>query len=416
MYLTIRQQTGKFSKRDYRILRKLSHAAKNLTNEAIYNVRQHFFKTRQYLSYNENYKLLRSNSNYKKLNANMAQQIIREVDGMFQSFFALLQKKKEDKNFSVKTRFPGYLPKDGFATLIIGLVRLKRNTFTLPYSKTFGKTHEAVKITIPPTLKSRQVKEIRIIPKYNARFFEIQYIYEVAEEQRELTPTKALAIDLGITNLASCVTTEGKAFILDGRKLKAINQWYNKENARLQSIKDKQHYGAQMTIRQRKLAMKRNNRVNDYISKVARYIINYCLREQIGVVVCGYNADFQRGANLGEVTNQNFVNISFGKLQDKLRYLCRLYGIKYVEQEESYTSKASFWDMDELPVYSTVDAREYKFSGRRVYRGLYRRADGYEMNADLNGALNILRKSRVVSLETLYSRGAVDTPVRIRVA
>ena len=292
MYLTIRQQTEKLSQQNYRILRKLS------------------------LSYNENYKLLKSSQNYKILKANMAQQIIREVDGMFQSFFALLQKKKEDNNFSVKVRLPGYLPKNGFTTLIISIVRLKGNIFTMPYSRTLGKTHKAVTITIPPILQSRKVKEIRIIPKDNARFFEIQYIYEVAEEQRELDTTKALAIDLGINNLATCVTTN----------------------------------------RQRRLARNRNNRVNDYLSKATKYIINYCLREQISVIVCGHNADFQFGANLERITNQNFMNIPFGKLRNKLQYLCKLYGIRFVEQEESHTSKASFGDMDELPVYTAGNA------------------------------------------------------------
>ena len=118
---------------------------------------------------------------------------------------------------------------------------------------------------------------------------------------------------------------------------------------------------------------------------------------------------------MGRVTNQQFVNIPFGKLRQKLKYLCELYGIEYREQEESYTSKASFWDKDEMPIYNADNPQKYEFSGSRIRRGLYRTSTGFEFNADVNGALNILRKSNVVSLLWLYSRGGVDTPARIRV-
>ena len=140
------------------------------------------------------------------------------------------------------------------------------------------------------------------------------------------------------------------------------------------------------------------------------------MSKEIGTPVCGYNVTFQRNSNLGAVTNQNFVNIPFGKLRDKLQYLCKLYGIKYVEQEESYTSKASFFDKDEIPVYNDDNPKQYTFSGKRIHRGMYKTASGYTFNADVNGAANILRKSKVVSLEGLYCRGELDTPVRIRIA
>ncbi|MBQ7705048.1 MAG: transposase [Selenomonadaceae bacterium] len=416
MYLTVKQQVKQLSKEDYRNIKRLSHIAKNLANEAIYNVRQYFFQEGKYLNYQKNYVLLKESPNYKALNSNMAQQTMKEIDGMFQSFFALLELAKKGKYSFKAVKLPKYLPKDGFTTLIIGFVRLKGNQLTIPYSQSYGKEHKKVTINIPPILEGKKVKEIKIIPKSKARFFEFQYSYEVAEEQRNLDEQKALSIDFGIDNLATCATSTGQAFIIDGRRLKSINQWYNKENSRLQSIKDKQKFGKKCTNRQNELAHKRNNRVNDYMSKTARKIINCCLAKNIGVLVCGYNVTFQRESNLGKVTNQNFVNIPFGKLRDKLQYLCKLYGIKYIEQEESYTSKASFWDKDEIPVYNEDNPKQYIFSGKRICRGMYRTASGYKFNADVNGALNILRKSKVVSLEGLYCRGELDTPVRIRVA
>ncbi|HCA56257.1 MAG TPA: transposase, partial [Ruminococcaceae bacterium] len=234
--------------------------------------------------------------------------------------------------------------------------------------------------------------------------------------QRNLNKNNALALDLGVNNFVTAVSSEGKSFIIDGRKLKSVNQWFNKENARLQSIKDRQGDKRRTTNRQKILADKRNRQVNDYMSKTARKIIDYCISHDIGTLVIGYNETFQRDSDMNKRNNQNFVNIPYGKLRSKLEYLCELNGIVFVKQEESYTSKASFWDNDAIPVYNADNPKSYHFSGKRVQRGLYRTADGTLFNADVNGALNIMKKSSVVDLTVLYSSGEVDTPVRIRVA
>ena len=417
MYLTVKQQVKHLSKSDYMILKELSHVAKNLANEAIYNIRQYYFTEGEYLSYEKNYALLKDSCNYKLLNSNMAQQILKEVDGSFKSFFGLLKLAKKGRYNYMDIRLPGYLPKDGYATLVIGFVRLKGNKLILPYSNAFRKDHEPVTITIPPVLLNKKVKEIRIIPRSNARFFEIQYTYEADCIQRNLNQNKALALDLGVNNLVTAVSSEGKSFIIDGKRLKSINQWYNKENARLQSVKDRQGLDCRhMTNRQKALLRNRNNRVNDYISKTARMIVDYCIMNDIGILVVGYNETFQKYCDLGKSNNQNFLNIPYGRLREKLAYLCELNGILFVKQEESYTSKASFFDRDEIPVYNCDNPQTYVFSGKRIHRGLYVTSGGMIINADVNGSLNILRKSNVVDLTVLYARGGVDTPVRIRVA
>ena len=413
MYLTLKQQVKHLSKKEFRNLKYLCHIAKNLKNQAIYNVRQHYFKNKKYLSYNENYKMLKNSENYKKLNSNMAQQILKEVDESFKSFFALLKLAKNGQ-YNSKIKLPNYLDKDGFTTLIIGFVRLKDDMLIVPYSNSFKKTHQEVKVKLPSVLKDKKIKEIRIIPKQHSRYFEIQYIYKVEEVQRELNKENVLGIDLGIDNLCTCVTNAGASFIIDGRKLKSINQYYNKINAKLQSIKDKQKI-ERTTLRQKRITRKRNNRINDYLSKAARTIVNYCLNNDIGKLVLGYNEDFQRNSNIGSINNQNFVNIPYGKLRDKLIYLCKLYGIEFKLQEESYTSKASFFDGDEIPIYDKENLQEYVFSGKRIKRGLYQTSTGKLINADCNGALNILRKSKVVDLSVLYNRGELNTPKRIRV-
>ena len=416
MYLTVKQQVKHLSKEDYMTIKKLCHTAKNLFNEAIYNVRQYYFTEGEFLKYEKNYTLLKNSPNYKALNSNMAQQILKEVDGAFKSFFGLLKLVKQKKYAFKNCKLPYYLPKDGYTTLVIGFVRLNGNQLILPFSNSFKKTHKSVEITIPPILLDKTIKEIRIIPKANARFFEIQYIYEAECIQRNLNTNNALALDLGINNLVTAVSNVGKSFIIDGKRLKSINQWFNKENARLQSIKDKQHFGRKPTNRQKAVARNRNNKVNDYMNKTVRRVIDYCIINNIGTLVVGYNETFQHNSHIGKQNNQNFVNIPYGQLRNKLEYLCMLNDIVFIKQEESYTSKASFWDKDNIPVYNADNPKEYPFSGRRLHRGLYKTASSKIINADVNGALNIMRKSRVVDINILYSRGEVDTPIRIRIA
>jgi len=350
VYLTVRQQ-ARLSKYEYDTLLELCRYAKDLHNEALYNVRQCFFKESRYLNYYENYALLKNSDNYKMLNSNMAQQILKEVDGSFRSFLSLLKLKK-DGRYTDNARIPSYLKKDGYYTLIVGFVRLSENRLFLPFSNSFRKTHKKMEIKVPPILFDKKVKEIKIIPKSDGRFFEIQYTYEAGLDIKEaLDLNKALSIDTGINNLAACVTDEGRSFILDGKRLKSINQWFNKNNSRLQSIKDKQHLSFK-TRQQSSLERNRNNRINDYISKCARHIINYCLDNNIGNIVIGYNPTLQKDSNIGRINNQNFVNIPYGRLKDKLSYLSQYYGIRLISQEESYTSKASFFDKDDMPSYN----------------------------------------------------------------
>ena len=299
MYLCVKQQLKGLSKDEYLILKELCHTAKNLYNEALYNVRQHYFNEGTYLCYEQNYPLCKDSPNYKTLNSNMAQQILKEVDGTFQSFFGLLEKANAGGYDKRSVRLPGYLEKDGHTTLIIGFVRINGNTLILPYSNAYSKNHPKIKINIPPALCGKKIKEIRIKPMYNARFFEAQYIYQVSELQRETASQEALAIDLGLENLATCVTSGGQSFIIDGRRLKSINQGYNKYNAKYQGIKDKQGQKG-ITKRQGILAKNRNNAVNDYISKVCRYIINYCLILKIGHIVIGSSPGIQNRVNLAD--------------------------------------------------------------------------------------------------------------------
>ena len=417
MYLTIKQQVKHLTKEEYNILRELCKISKNLTNQAIYNVRQYYFQEKQYLRYESNYHEMKYLENYKLLNADISQQTLKNVDQMFKSFFALIKLAKQGKYNFKHIRLPNYLPRNSYSNLIIGQVRIKDdNILMIPYSNTFKKKYKVnrINIKIPQVLENKEIKQIQIIPKFNARFFEIQYTYEIQEENIQLNTNNALAIDLGINNLCTCITNTGKSFIIDGKKLKSINQFFNKQNAKLRSIKDKQNILRQ-TKQQFLISRKRKNRIDDYINKTCRYVINYCLSNNIGTLVIGYNQSFQCKANLGKRNNQIFTQLPFGKIREKLEYLCKRYNINYILQEESYTSKASFFDNDELPIYNADNPQTYEFSGKRIKRGLYQTKNNYLFNADCNGALNILRKSSVVDLSILYGRGALDTPKRIRI-
>ena len=406
MYLAVKQQLNNLSKSEYLVLRELCRVSKDLYNQALYEIRQEYFRSKKHLNYYGVCKKLQGTENYSLLQAQMSQQTLKVVDENFKSFFGLIRKK-------LKARIPKYLDKDGFFKITIPTISIRDGKIQLPYSRQYAKEHDKIYLKVPSILKGKEVKQVWIIPRQNARFFEVQYIYKV--EPKEKKPTKnVLAIDLGITNLCTCVTTEGNSFIIDGRKLKSFNQWYNKETSRLNSIKDKQKIKG-YTKKLYRIVTKRNNRVSDIVHKACKYVVNYCVDNDIDTVVCGINKDFQRYSNLGMVNNQKFTQIPFGKIRNILNYLCELSGINFIEQEESYTSKASFWDRDEIPVFSSESKVNYDFSGKRVHRGLYCSKNGILLNADLNGSLNILRKSNVVSLEALYSRGVLNPPSRIRV-
>lgn len=234
------QHLKHLSKHDYETLLILSRMSKNIFNVALYNVRQHFFDEKKYLCYEENYHLCKLNDNYKLLNANSAQQIIKVVDRSFKSFFELLKMAKSGAYQYSQINIPHYLKKDSCFSLIFSEFNIKNGIFTVPMSVAFKRERGKVEINVPSNLNDKKIKEVRIIPKNNARFFEVQYVYEIEEVQSNTDKNNILAVDLGVDNLATCVTNSGKSFILDGKRLKSINQWYNKENARLQGIKDKQ--------------------------------------------------------------------------------------------------------------------------------------------------------------------------------
>lgn len=405
---------------EYQYLREMCYLSKNVYNESVYNIRQHYFTEGSYLRYEANFGQMKFSENYINLGSNVAQATMRKADQSFKSFFSLLKKSKQGIYENWKIRLPHYLKKDSFYPVEFihaGEADLSKGKFKIPASKYLRDRYSGLKlyIMIPEYIRDKKVHTISIIPKYGGRYFEARFVFEKEATMLELDPQNALAIDLGINNFATCVTSEGNSFIIDGKKVKSINQWYNKENARLQSVKDKQAIKG-CTKKQYLITNKRDRQIQDFIYKSTKYIVQYCINNDIGELVVGYNDGFQDKVNLGKVNNQQFVMLSYGRFKSRLEYLCALYGIDYRIQEESYTSKASFWDHDEIPKWNPLNPKQGQFSGKRIKRGLYQTKSGKLLNADVNGALNILRKSKVVVLDDLYCRGDVLTPTRIRLA
>ena len=418
MFLTQSNVIRHLSKDEYAMLAEMCRYSNNLYNVALYNIRQYYFSEKKFLTYESNYHECKVNENYGLLQAGVAQQTLKVADRSFKSFFNLVKKAKSGEYRFQDIKIPHYREKGGMFVLVLStnVINIKDGFLQIPMSRTFSKAHagKSIKIAFPERLANKKIKEVRIIPIFKGQHFKIQYVYEQAEQNLNLSQDNALAIDIGLENFATCITTIGTSFIMDGRKLKSINQYWNKRKARLQSIADKQKNKSTKLIQ--RITTKRNNRTKDYVRKTARYIVNYCINNNIGTIICGYNGDFKRSINLGKMTNQQFTQISFGSLREQLSSLCEQYGMRYIEQEESYTSKASFLDLDEIPVYNPEQPYTGKFSGKRIHRGLYRYSDGRIANADLNGAANIMRKSKQDYDFVGLCKGLLTSPSRIRIA
>ena len=414
---TWKQNLKHLTVEQYQMLREMCSLSKAVYNESMYNIRQHYFAEGSYLRYEANYYLVKNSDNYKRLGANVAQQSMKGADASFKSFFGLLKLAKSGKYRGWKCRMPKYLKKNSFFKIVFSQARISDDEFRVPISFDMRKDYKKpMLIKIPPHIRGKKIHQIHIVPKYNGKYFEVRYMFDDNNVVKpKLDSNKVLGVDLGVDNLATCVTNTGESFIFDGKKLKSVNQWYNKQLSRLSSIKDQQ--GSKCyTKRQYKLTTKRNNRVNNYIYCAAKKLVNYCVDNKIGNLVVGYNDGFQSRVNLGRVNNQNFVMIPLGRLKNRLEYLCTQYGINFVEQEESYTSKASFFDNDEMPKWNPQNPVKGNFSGKRIKRGLYQTSKGQTVNADVNAALNILRKSNLTDLSVLQARGAVSSPLRYYIA
>ena len=402
MYLTTKVlQTEKHHEVDLNILAHLCYHSARLYNVGLYSVRQHYFNTNSYLSYYANYHACKTNDNYTILLSDTSQQILRLVDRDMQSFFKLLALKKTGK-YSASVRLPKYKKLESLSTYVVQgrSCRIQKDGkvaigLTKKFREQYGIEDRRILFTIPKNIQNvSEFKEIRIIPQFDGQQFSIEFIYESNKQFRKVEGDGYMSIDLGVSNLASCtIFSNGgtQQFIVDGRRIKSINHYYNKKVAMLKSEYAKnKNISSSNTKRMMRLMNGRYNRINDYFDRVVKILVNKCLDNGVSTLVIGYNNGQKHGISIGKVNNQNMAMIPFYKLRQKLQYQCELHGISYCPQEESYTSKASCLDDDVIPIYG--EAMTTPFSGKRIHRGLYRTSDGTVLNADINGSINILKK------------------------
>lgn len=293
--------------------------------------------------------------------------------------------RKSDRTLQVKNldKFTLPHPKQGLRPIEVKNPLIKDGKILLLASSDTPK----LQLELPEQYQAKSITRAIIRPMYHARYWELTIEYTVTEAAHPLDPNKALGIDLGVTNYATCVSTDGDSFIVDGRRLKSIFQGYCKYRAKLLRANG----GGSDTRRLCSLSRKTHNRSLDYARKSAAYIINYCVAHGIGKIILGWGVHFQR-ANLGQ-NNQLYALMPFAKLKDMLSFQCQKHGITFVTVDECYTSQASALDLDPMPQH--VQLEKVTFSGKRVRRGLYMSGDGIKLNADINGAINILRKGNV---------------------
>lgn len=394
------------------VLEFICSEANSLTNSGIYYARQLFFKTKKIVGKYDLEAEYKGNPHFQALHSQAAQQILRSVAESFKSFKEL-SKLFRSRELKDKPRPPKYRKPKGLALvtypkqalkLIDGLIRVPLGNTVKRWFKL-----DSFTLIMPSNFKFEQIKELRILPRN--RCFYVEFVYEQKPTNVvKLDPKKALGIDHGVGNWLTCVSNVGTSFIVDGLKLKSINQWYNKQIATMKEGKPQGFWSNKLAA----ITEKRNRQMRDAVNKTARIVINHCLTNKIGTVVFGWNEGQKHSSNMGKKNNQKFVQIPTGKLKARIAQLCEQYGIQFVETEESYTSRSSFLDNDVLPKFGEKP-EGWRSTGKRVQRGLFKTAKNLLINADCNGAVNIARKvAATLDLDlTEVSRGALSTPLRV---
>ena len=415
----------------------LCHEANNLWNTAVYQIRQNHFEVRpergfpahrkahlatcgfreffdkndcfrrQFrdkkvkVSYPQLCKDFKENQHYQWLGAQQGQQVLKSVEEAFKSYNELLEMWFNGE-LDQKPKLPSYRTKGGLCDFTFPRQALRLNyengSWLLPMSKII-KEHwvkEKEEFSIPSVdyIGETNVAEIRILPQHGKLWAEL--VYKVEEKEAVgLDYSQALGCDPGVNNLLTCVSTLGKSFIVDGHQIKGVNAKYNKTVAKYKQgksfdkLRNTDFYWDEYLD---ELTHKRSCFMRDAVNKTARFIINYCLNHRIGNIVFGWGQGVKTNCNLGSKNNQNFVQIPTARLKNRIKELAESVGIKFTETEESYTSRSSFLDKDYLPVFGGEKPANWKGSGKRVKRGLYQTRKGKLINADCNGAANILKK------------------------
>jgi len=369
----------------YGAIDEAAFKSKKLYNAALYETRQAFIHTGAYLSYNGMDKLMQSHEVYKALPAKVSQQILLLLDKNWKSFKEGRKAYEEDPSkFLGRPKLPKYKHKtEGRNILVYTIQAVSRGKNGLKRGLI-----KPSQLAISVKTKQKDIDQVRIVPRKG--YYVVEVVYEKAVKQASVNPAYYAGIDIGMNNLVALTSNKPafQAVVVNGRPVKSTNQFYNKRRAALQKKLGK----TGTTKRMERMTNKRNRRIDHYMHTASKRIIDLLVKEGIGTLCIGKNDGWKNEAEMGKRNNQNFVQIPHARFIQMLTYKAELVGITVKLTEESYTSKASFLDRDPLPVRKPNDETKHTFSGKRVKRGLYRASNGRYINADINGAGNIIRK------------------------
>lgn len=372
----------------------ITFKCKNLYNRANYIIRQEFINNGKYISKYDMFNDLKDDSDYKAMPARVSRGVLRTLDANWISFFETIKDWKKNKSkYKGKPNLPKYLPKNGkFNAIFTDLAVLK------PSKNKVGIGLSSLDMRIRTDIEYKSIKEVNVKPLKTGKY-SINIIHEVKEEERKINNGNYCSIDLGLNNLMTLTSNKSglKPVVVNGRPLKSINQFYNKQKAKWQSELPNKVYTSKKI---NKLTEKRGFKVNDYLNKASKFLIEWCLENELNTIVIGYNEFWKTEINIGKRNNQNFVNIPFQTLVWMIEYKSRKMGINVLKHEESYTSKCSFLDLEDVKKHE-------KYQGLRVKRGLFKSSTGRTINSDVNGSLNILRKA----VPAVFANGIEDIAV-----
>lgn len=387
-----------------------AHKAKNLYNHANFLVRNEFVKNNKWLRYNEMDKMLKTDlkfDDYKQMpTAQSAQQVLRLLDKNWKSFFIAIKdwSKNKDKYLG-RPKLPKYKAKDGKYILILTNQNVKLKDNILVFPKTFCGF-----IMHPQFIKHDNFvsfQQVRFIPNYKS--FIVELVYNIEVPNKILPDNKRyLSVDIGLDNLATVVNNTGlKPIIINGKGLKSINKYYNKQMSHYREVAKRMN-GRDYTNRMNNLTMKRNCKINDYMHKASKYLIDYAIANNFNTIVIGNNKAWKQKSTMSKIINQSFVGIPHMRFIEMVQYKAQNVGINVILTEESYTSGTSFLDNEE-PIKANYNKM------RRIHRGLFVSNNGIKINADVNGAYQIMKKV----FPNAYAngiQGVVSHPIRVSVA
>lgn len=351
------------------------HLSKNLYNTANYEMRQSFIAGQKKSNYQISTEFAKNNqSDYRALPAQCSQQIINLLEKNWKSFFKSVKDWKKNPNkYKGRPKLPRYKKKDGCFPILFA-----KQSFGKKFD--YLKFPRVMKFKIKTRISLEQIKQIRIVPEATCFKCEIVYEKEIVKNENLKIENK-ISIDLGVNNLATMYSNvDEKSFIINGRPLKSINQFYNKKLAKLHSFAENKS-----SKRIKNFTKRRNNKVKDFIHKASRWIIDYCKDHHIGHLIIGKNDGWKQKSKMSKKVNQYFIGIPFKMLIDQLIYKAEDIGIIVELTEESYTSKIDHLAGEEMKYHDN-------YLGKRVHRGLFQSSTGKVINADVNGAIGIMRK------------------------